>query len=577
MKDVRLTVLGSGTSVGVPTIGCHCDVCTSPDSRDKRLRPSILIEYDNRVVLIDTTPDFRQQMLRHNVGRLDAILYTHSHADHILGLDDVRPYNFYQQGTIPIYAAPDTLEVIQRVFSYIFYTGETESSRPRINVNVLDGSPFDLFGLEFQPIALKHGRGITLGYRFGNCAYLTDHSEIPPESQAQLRGLDVLFLDALRHKPHPTHSTVERSLKHVEQLAPRRAYFTHISHDLGHVQTEGLLLPHVHMAYDGLQLAISNAPPIDLIRLQPDTVRTQPCALTIGNFDGTHLAHQQLFRRVTKLARERQLIPAVLTFDPHPTRVLSPDRAPKLLTTHEQRRTRMADFGLEQIFVLPFQKELSQLEPRDFVERILVKQLQAKLVVIGTNFKFGRKQGGDVALLKQEGERLGFEVEVVNEFVHRGETVSSTLVRRLLEQGEVARAAHYLGNFYRLTGRVVSGFGVGKEQTVPTLNLDWGDAMLPRTGVYVTRTTCVDTGRTWPSITNVGVRPTFQGEALTVETFLLAALELPSPHRIEVEFLHWVRDERRFPDPAALKAQIFQDVRRAKSWHRHAARVENSN
>ena len=178
-----------------------------------------------------------------------------------------------------------------------------------------------------------------------------------------------------------------------------------------------------------------------------------------------------------------------------------------------------------------------------------------------------------VALLREQGERLGFEVEVVNEFVYRGEAVSSTLVRRLIEQGEVARARRYLGYFYSLTGRVVPGFGVGKEQTVPTLNLDWGEAMLPRTGVYVTRTTCVDTGRVWPSITNVGVRPTFQGEALTVETFLLAALHPPSPHRIEVEFLHWVRDERLFPDPASLKAQILRDVRRAKAWFRHADRV----
>ena len=573
MTDVRLTVLGSGTSVGVPTIGCHCDVCTSQDPRDKRLRPSVLIEYDGRAVLIDTTPDFRQQMLRHKVGRLDAILYTHSHADHILGLDDVRPFNFYQQGTIPIFAAPDALEVIERVFSYIFFTGETESSRPRIQVNRLDGRPFDLFGLEFEPIFLKHGRGTTLGYRFGRCAYLTDHSEIPLSSQEQLRGLDVLFLDALRHKPHPTHSTVERSLKHVEQLAPRRAYFTHISHDLAHVQTESLLPPHVHLAYDGLKLQISNAAPIDLVRMPGGAMRSEICALTIGNFDGTHLGHQQLFRKVTKLGRERQLTPAVLSFDPHPTQVLSPDRAPKLLSTHEQRAERMAEFGIEQVFVLPFTKELAALEPREFIDRVLVEQLQAKLVVIGANFKFGRKQGGDVALLKEEGERLGFEVEVVNEFVHRGEAVSSTLVRRLLEQGEVARAAHFLGRFYRLTGRVVAGFGIGKAQTVPTLNLDLGDAMLPKTGVYVTRTTCVDTGRVWPSITNVGVRPTFQGEALTVETFLLAALDPPSPHRIEVEFLHWVREERRFPDPAALKAQIFRDVGRAKSWQRHAARV----
>ncbi|MBY0504586.1 MAG: bifunctional riboflavin kinase/FAD synthetase [Bryobacteraceae bacterium] len=346
-----------------------------------------------------------------------------------------------------------------------------------------------------------------------------------------------------------------------------------MSHDLAHVQTESLLPPHVHLAYDGLTLDIAADPPVDLFRLAVNQPPTEPCALTIGNFDGTHLAHQQLFRRVTRHGRERQLVPAVLTFDPHPTQILSPERAPKLLTTHEQRAAGMEAFGIERAFVLPFTKELSQLEPRDFIQRILLDQLHAKLIVIGANFRFGRKQAGDVALLRAEGERLGFAVEVVNEFVHRGETVSSSLIRRLLEQGHVARAARYLGRFYSLSGRVVSGFGVGKEQTVPTLNLDWGDALLPASGVYVTRTTCVDTGRRWPSITNVGVRPTFQGEALTVETFLLDALTPPSPHRIQVEFLRWVRAERRFPDPAALKAQIFRDVKRAKAWYRHAARA----
>jgi phosphoribosyl 1,2-cyclic phosphate phosphodiesterase len=251
---LTIQVLGSGTSVGVPTIGCHCSVCTSRDPRDQRLRPSILVNYRDRSVIIDTTPDFRQQALRSRMQRLDAILFTHAHADHIMGLDDVRPFNFRQGGVIPIYGSPDTLQSVQHCFSYIFDGRRSESSVPRLVPHPFDGTPIELFGLEFLPIRLEHGRGTVFGFRFGGAAYLTDHSEIPQESMDKLRGLDVLFLDALRHKPHPTHSTVERSLKSVEALQPRRAFFTHICHDLAHARTEELLPAHVRLAYDGLQI-----------------------------------------------------------------------------------------------------------------------------------------------------------------------------------------------------------------------------------------------------------------------------------------------------------------------------------
>jgi len=255
-EALKITVLGSGTSVGIPTIGCHCAVCTSDDPRDMRLRPSVYIEYAGHGVVIDTTPDFRQQALRERIPRVDAILFTHSHADHIMGLDDVRPFNFKQGGEIPIYGAQEHLENICRAFRYIFDGLKTESSCPRLVPNVFNGGPIDIFGLEFTPIRLCHGKGTVYGFRFGRAAYLTDHSDIPEESMAQLCGLDVLFLDALRHKPHPTHSTVQRSLESVEKLSPRRAFFTHICHDLAHEKTEEKLPPHVRLAYDGLQIEI---------------------------------------------------------------------------------------------------------------------------------------------------------------------------------------------------------------------------------------------------------------------------------------------------------------------------------
>jgi len=254
----KITVLGSGTSVGVPTVGCHCAVCTSSDPRDQRLRPSILVTYEGRNVLIDTTPDFRTQALRVHLDRLDAVIFTHSHADHIMGLDDVRPFNFRQKGEIPIYAAADTMADIQRCFQYIFDGGRKESNVPHLDTHVIDGGNFEVFGLEFAPVPILHGSATIYGFRFGAAAYLTDHSEIPPSSLECLRGLDVLFLDALRHKPHPTHSTVDRSLKTAEQLAARRTYLTHISHDLPHERTESLLPANVRLAYDGLELMVGS-------------------------------------------------------------------------------------------------------------------------------------------------------------------------------------------------------------------------------------------------------------------------------------------------------------------------------
>jgi phosphoribosyl 1,2-cyclic phosphate phosphodiesterase len=259
VTPLHITVLGSGTSVGVPTIGCHCDVCTSTDPRDNRLRPSILIGYEGRNVLVDTTPDFRAQALRAKIEHVDAIVFTHSHADHVMGLDDVRPFNFRQKGRIPIYASQPTMDSIRRCFQYVFEDVERQTNVPKLETHVLNGAPFELFGLEFRPIPILHGPQTIYGFRFGGGAYLTDHSEIPESSMDQLHGLDVLFLDALRHKPHPTHSTVERSMKTVERLTPRRAFFTHISHDLPHARTESQLPPNIRLAYDGLEITVGEA------------------------------------------------------------------------------------------------------------------------------------------------------------------------------------------------------------------------------------------------------------------------------------------------------------------------------
>jgi phosphoribosyl 1,2-cyclic phosphate phosphodiesterase len=256
MASIDITVLGSGTSMGVPTLGCDCKVCTSNDPRDNRLRPSIALAYGGRTVVVDTTPDFRQQALRAGVRRIDAIVYTHAHADHIMGLDDVRPINLKQRAPIPIYGSEETLATIIRSFAYVFENANPESAIPKLETRIVNGASFDLFGLEFTPVLLHHGRGRVFGHRFGGAAYLTDHSDIPEESLALLGGLDVLFLDALRHKPHPTHSTLEQAVGYVRRLQPRRAYFTHISHDLPHARTNAMLPANVQLAYDGLTIRI---------------------------------------------------------------------------------------------------------------------------------------------------------------------------------------------------------------------------------------------------------------------------------------------------------------------------------
>ena len=255
--EATLTFLGSGTSMGVPTLGCQCVVCTSTDPRNRRTRPSVRLAFNNRVVLIDTSPDFHAQALREDIRHVDAVLYTHGHADHVMGFDDLRPLSFRVPGNLPIYADDDTARGIERIFDYTFRTEDRYPTSARVELHRIDptpGSATELFGVRFLRIPVLHGRQQITGYRFGSAAYLTDMSDIPPESLSLLQDLDILILDALRRTPHPSHSHVDRSVAFVEQLKPKRAFFTHISHDLDHEATEATLPPHIRLAHDGLQL-----------------------------------------------------------------------------------------------------------------------------------------------------------------------------------------------------------------------------------------------------------------------------------------------------------------------------------
>jgi riboflavin kinase/FMN adenylyltransferase len=294
-----------------------------------------------------------------------------------------------------------------------------------------------------------------------------------------------------------------------------------------------------------------------------------PSAVTIGNFDGVHRGHREILRRVKALAAASGWKASVLTFDPHPTRVVAPERVPKLMTTPARRAELMAAAGVEQILILPFDRAIAQWSPEEFVKRLLIDRLGARAVLVGENFRFGCRQAGTTQILEALGRELGFVLEVVPPVTCRGEVVSSSRIRDLILAGRMGAANRMLGRPYALEGDVVSGRGVGSKQTVPTLNLATEGEVIPARGVYVTRTRGLDDRLDWNSVTNIGYRPTFgQSDQLSIETFLLDPLTGDAPDRICVEFLARLRSERQFESPEALKTQILRDVRAAQNYFR---------
>jgi phosphoribosyl 1,2-cyclic phosphate phosphodiesterase len=255
---LKITLLGTGTSVGVPMIGCLCDICQSSDPRDKRLRTSALIEYAGKNILIDTSADFRQQMLSSKVTHLEAVLYTHKHYDHIGGFDDLRAFQFLRQKAPTCFASPETARHIRHTFEYAFGAAlQNGGGLPEVSIIEIDSNPFGLFGLQIIPVPVFHGKLPILGFRIGKFAYLTDCSEIPEKSYALLNGLDTLILDGLRYKPHPTHLSIDQAIEEAERIAPRITYLTHMNHDVMHEAAERNLPKNVRLGYDGLTFEIA--------------------------------------------------------------------------------------------------------------------------------------------------------------------------------------------------------------------------------------------------------------------------------------------------------------------------------
>lgn len=296
-----------------------------------------------------------------------------------------------------------------------------------------------------------------------------------------------------------------------------------------------------------------------------------PAALAIGNFDGVHIGHRALVGAMSEYAAAHSLHKGVLTFHPHPTVLVAPDRVPPMLCTLDERIARLEGLGVERILVLPFTQELSLYSPERFVSEVLVQALNTKATFVGDNFHFGYRQAGTPDVLTALGKRYHFVTEFLKPVTYRGSIVSSSVIRKALTGHRLLFASRLMGRCFSVGGPVVAGQGIGSRQTVPTLNiLPVPDQLLLR-GVYITRTIDIASQRNWPSITNVGERPTFQGQGVTIETFLLVPLEGNAPQEIMVEFRRFLRDEQRFEFPEMLKQQILRDVAHARTYWRRVS------
>jgi riboflavin kinase/FMN adenylyltransferase len=292
----------------------------------------------------------------------------------------------------------------------------------------------------------------------------------------------------------------------------------------------------------------------------------KPTAVTIGNFDGIHLGHQRILSAVLERARAGNLLPAVLTFYPHPSRVLRPDAAPALLSTLPQRLAGFEAAGMDAALVLRFDAELAKVSAEDFVRHYLVETMQARAVLVGENFRFGHRQAGDVKLLEDLGKRWNFEVHIVPPVVADGVVVSSSAVREALRDGRVEDAARLLGRPFALEGEIHPGTGQGRKVIVPTLNLTTEQECLPKNGVYATQT--VVAGKTYQSATNIGMRPTFNGTRLAIESHLFDFAETLTSGRMAIRFHARLRDEQKFAGPEALKAQVLKDLDQTREYFR---------
>jgi riboflavin kinase/FMN adenylyltransferase len=399
------------------------------------------------------------------------------------------------------------------------------------------------------------------------------------------------------------HQTVEQALALVDKLKPRRAWFTHIAHELPHAATNERLrkagYSHVQLAYDGLHFDVQTDSPAVARAAKALAVHShipsgrltvfhsaadwaarfaaskRGSVIAIGNYDGIHLGHQRVLAFAMTRAKDSGAVSTALTFEPPPLKVLRPDSAPLRISTNQQRLEWFGALGIEAAVVLPFTPELASLSPEDFVDEILVRQLQVRAIVVGDNFRFGHRQRGDVKFLRDLGMRYGFEVVVHTPVALDGKIVSSTLIRKQIADGDVTHAARLLGRPFALTGEVIRGTGTGRKFLFPTLNLRPDQELLPAKGVYITRTVLEGETSSHRSVTNIGMRPTFNGSGLTIETHLLDYSGNFAPRHIEIRFWKRLRSEQKFASPDDLRLQIALDISTANKFFARLRRLRS--
>jgi riboflavin kinase / FMN adenylyltransferase len=292
----------------------------------------------------------------------------------------------------------------------------------------------------------------------------------------------------------------------------------------------------------------------------------KPTVLAIGNFDGMHRGHQEILRRVIDKARRTGNLAAALTFFPHPARVLRPGDAPSLLETLDQRLDQFGALSVDAVLVVKFDADFARMTAQNFAQNVLAETIRARTVFIGENFRFGHRQSGDAKMLAEFGEHLGFDVRIVQPVTIDGLVISSSAIRQALREGRVEYAAEMLGRPFSLRGEIKTGTGLGRKVVVPTLNLATDQETLPKNGVYATET--VVCGRNYSSVTNVGIRPTFNGAAVSIESHLFDFNENLTAGKMDVRFLKRLRDEQKFPGPEVLREQVMRDIEQAKEFHK---------
>ena len=557
-------MLGSGTSHGVPMIGCECATCRSTDPARSRARGASVLHSDRRRTVGADRHDHRscaRRRSRTTCTRVDAILYTHSHADHVMGLDEVRRFNVLQKSAIPCYGDERTLRDLRRIYSYIFDPDDAARRRHAAGRAVrASAGEFCIGPATFVPVPLMHGSRRILGYRIGSFAYLTDCSAIPGRVVAAAdAACRRVILDALRERPHPTHLSLSRGARASSSGWRRqRAYFTHMCHDLPHAATCARLPAGVELAYDGLAFEIDLVMQVIHYPDDPRPPRWHQPVLALGNFDGMHRGHLKIIERVRRGADERGATAMAMTFDPASVEDRQARQSAAAADDQSAEARGVDRAGMHGVAIVRFTPELALWDPETFVRTVLVEWLHVAEVWVGANFLFGHDRAGNFSMLRSLGARYGFRAEKIDPVRYKDFVVSSTRIRRLVSEGRVDEAGALLGHHYAIDGSVVHGQQRGRGLGFPTANLCTENELIPPRGVYATTATLdgvvVSVDHEYRQAADVRERRRERHRDPRARF-----RQGPLRRELRLGFVQRLRDEKRFDGVEALKTQIEAD------------------